>query len=853
MKKTGRNYIRFWVVFGLLLCLPSLGYGFTVTAQVGQTRISSQEAVSLQVVVDGGEANIDLGGITDFKVLSSRTSSNRSYMNGKWEHKVVYQYMLMPQKTGVLIIPPLTAVRDGETGITEEIRILVSDAGDTTEKEPDFFAEAQISSSDIVLGQQAVYTLKLLAARQFKGASFDPPGFKGLAARELTEWTKYTKTINGRAFMVNEIKFLVQGETPGDFMISPAIFMARVPVKSARRRDSFDSLFNDSFFDARPTKPVRVVSNQVPLTVSPLPEYKGENVFSGLVGNFTMAAALDKENIKAGESATLTVTIQGVGNIMDAALPPLGLDQDRFKVYEDAPVEDVNVTEKGLAGKKVFKQALVTAIPGSVTIPSLTLTFFDTLTKTYKSVSTQPIPLEVIPGEPITVAGADTPVNAGHSQQTGFGKKTEVTLQNKDILDIREEISSISSVPYLSLYWFLGLVCLPGIGFIATAFLFQFRQREKSLREQYRSKAADQIKAAGKLNPGTPEFLASLQAALNSAVLAWSDKPAESLTRQEVKQILSGTKPGEKTAEQVTAIMDTMDAARFGGQTMDEKTSQDCLEQVRSLIRTLMVVGCLIPVLVFSSPVFVEAQDHEQSQAQAPVMEFKIHDTRDRAGLFVDAVRDYKAGEFQAAAKQFETIASTGVKNPDLFYNTGNAYLKSNNLGRAILWYERAKRLAPGDPDLDFNLAHAQSLVKDKTDKSFSLFDVLFFWQGMISLKWLQFLSIGSSVFFFAWAGIRKFRQKNIFSGFGIVAFVLFSVLTLVVGLEAYRLNSDARAVILDDQVAVRSGTMESATVLFELHEGTRVRVLEKKKSYMKIRFAKGKVGWVSTKEAEII
>ena len=216
-------------------------------------------------------------------------------------------------------------------------------------------------------------------------------------------------------------------------------------------------------------------------------------------------------------------------------------------------------------------------------------------------------------------------------------------------------------------------------------------------------------------------------------------------------------------------------------------------------------------------------------------------------------MRAYKTGDYAAAAAQFEAIAATRVKNPDLFYNTGNAYLKDKDLGRAILWYERAKKLAPSDPDLKFNLAYAQSLLKDKREAGFSFADILYFWQGLVSLKWLQYTSITLSFCFFIWATVQKIRGRQIFSSIGIFIFLIFACTTLAAGLEYNRINSDVKAVILAEQADVRSGTMDNATLLFDLHAGTRVHVLERKENYMKIRFAKDKVGWVACSKVGII
>jgi tetratricopeptide (TPR) repeat protein len=840
----GKRYFHpVWLVTALFLFFPALGHCFSATAQVDQTRVTSQDTVTFQVVVEGGKADVDLSNLTDFDVLSSGTQTSRSYVNGNWAHKVVYNYTLLPKKKGVLMIPPLTVTMGGEAVMTREIQILVSETPSSSKESQAFFAKADLSSPDIVLGQQAVYTLKLYVAGNFAGASFDPPKFTGLMARELTKWKKYTRNIEGRVFVVNEIKFLVQGETAGKFDISPAVFMAKKRVGGSK--DPFDSFFDDSFFRTGRTKPVRVVSNPVSLTINALPPYTGNAPFSGLVGSFTIGTTLDKNEIKVGESVTLTITIQGIGNIMDAGVPPLSLDEEKFKVYQDAPVEEIYAGEKGFEGKKIFKQALVPGVPGKISIPAIALTFFDTESKAYKTISTESVPLDVIPGGPVTLVQSGSGTGeAGAAAGPAAADKQEVVLRNRDILDIREDIASITTDTPLPMYWFIVLLILPGVGFALFGLVTGIRTREKSTRETLRLKASQHLDAAGKLDLEDPEVLTRLQAALTAVVLARGEKQAESLTRDEARQILDQTRIDETTTAEILALMDAMDGARFGGKAMDREKTGKCLKQVRGLIKTLGLVLCLgLVTLHMPSPASADTAGAASSEIESV----------DTAGLFIDSTRAYKAGEFPAAARGFESIAKTGVINSDLFYNTGNAWLKANDLGRAILWYERAKRLNPADPDLNFNLAHARTLVRDKVDTSLNLRDILFFWQGMVSLKGLQFMAIAGSLFFFTWAAVRQLRKKRIFSGAGIVICILACALIIIVGLESFRLNSESGAVILRDKVAVRSGTLETATALFDLHAGTRVRVLEKKGNHLKVRFAKGKVGWVSLDDAAII
>ena len=809
----------------LILVFPVQAFGFSATAQVDRTRITDQEMVQLMVVVEGGEAEIDLTPIKDFAVASSGTTSSRSYVNGTWSHQTIYRYQLVPQKTGTLKIPPLTIARDGSAVTTQEILITqVRDSDAVTA----FFAEAALSAHEVVTGEPAVYTLKLYAASQFSGANFTPPAFEGLTSRELTQWKKYTQTRNGQTFRVNEIRYLVHGTTGGTFDIQPALFLVQVPVArpgASMNPLDMDNFFNDSFFRTRQTRPLRVASNPVSLTVAPLPEYRGDYPFSGLVGRFTMAAKVDRPHLAVGESATLTLTIQGSGNIRDAGVPDHHLDTGQFKIYRDEPVETIQTTEKGMAGTKAFKLALVPKISGQLTIPPFHLSFFDVEARTYKTVSTPPIRLDVVPGEPMSVVQTQSPPGENGK---GLPEKQEVRMKNQDILEIREGLGLLSNTASLSMPLFWGLVTVPGWGFALFALGLKLRARVKPVRRQMAEKAGALLKQASRCGPGHPDYLPLIQAALNTAILARAGRSTETLTQDEARAILQETGAGSDVADAAIQLREELDGIRFGGQAVVPETS--CLDRVRSLVKVLagavLVVMTLVP-----------------GQARAG----------DFTEQLVDATRLYRAGDFKAAASGFEILAAQGIENADLFYNLGCAYLKAGDLGHAVLWYERAKRLAPLDPDLDFNLTHARRLVKDRIPTQTSLLDILFFWQGLVSLKALQIAAISFSCLFFLWAGIQRFRGMRIFSAPGLLAGALLLGTLGMTGLEAHRIKSEQYAVVIEETITVKSGTMENATPLFDLHAGTRIRVTGKKPGALKIRVTQGKVGWIPQGAAQII
>ena len=87
------------------------------------------------------------------------------------------------------------------------------------------------------------------------------------------------------------------------------------------------------------------------------------------------------------------------------------------------------------------------------------------------------------------------------------------------------------------------------------------------------------------------------------------------------------------------------------------------------------------------------------------------------ARAFIAALEAYKQGDFRQAIDQWKSLADSGIANGKLYYNLGNAYLKNNDLGHALLWYERALILMPNDPDLRFNYEYARSLTRDAQEE----------------------------------------------------------------------------------------------------------------------------------------
>ncbi len=135
----------------------------------------------------------------------------------------------------------------------------------------------------------------------------------------------------------------------------------------------------------------------------PLPPYAGNIAFSGLVGKFNLSAHLEDTQINVGDATTLSVTVEGTGNIMDAVFPQVVVP-DAFKVYADTPEEEVRLEADGFTGSKVFRNALVAIKEGAYALGPFKLCYFDVAQGDYQVVAAPAVSVKAIARSYLTSA-----------------------------------------------------------------------------------------------------------------------------------------------------------------------------------------------------------------------------------------------------------------------------------------------------------------------------------------------------------------------------------------------------------------------------------------------------------------
>ncbi len=226
----------------------------------------------------------------------------------------------------------------------------------------------------------------------------------------------------------------------------------------------------------------------------------------------------------------------------------------------------------------------------------------------------------------------------------------------------------------------------------------------------------------------------------------------------------------------------------------------------------------------------------------------------EKARTFLDGISAYKAGDYAGAAAAFTELTQEKIQNGKLYYNLANAHLKNGDLGHAILWYERALKLIPDDPDLRFNHEYARSLVKDAPEKEgIGLRGVFFFWNDLLGTKTIRWTAILLNLLLWLILGFRLMRGKRPLKG-GVHLLLIVSLIFTGTALYGYTDGTAGQSgIILPAQVSVRSGLSKSATELFLLHAGTKVTIQKEKEGFYRIGFSESKIGWVPASDVGAI
>ncbi len=227
-------------------------------------------------------------------------------------------------------------------------------------------------------------------------------------------------------------------------------------------------------------------------------------------------------------------------------------------------------------------------------------------------------------------------------------------------------------------------------------------------------------------------------------------------------------------------------------------------------------------------------------------------------GRFHQGNELYRAGDYAGALDAYLALFEEGTVSGSLYYNIGNAYFKAGDLGRAILFYERAKAELPGDEDVRANLELARSLAPDQIAPlpGFWLSNVASWCLRIIPRAWL-ILIVAAGYLVLAGAllyGLLASRPRLPTGQVARVAAAITLIFAANLAIREFGIGRPDRGVMIESEAEVQSAPSDDPSLhLFTIREGTVVRIDRRSDEWLEVVLEDGKVGWVRAGKVEPI
>ncbi len=571
-------------------------------AEVDRSSVSVNEQLMLSVTVRGEIGNVPeptLPNLSDFSILSRSQSQNIEIVNFQTTASTSYQYILQPRKTGTLVIAPVTLDYDGRTYKTAPISVVVSISGGSAMPAPNsphqhqpfpptlpsmqppanfpssfptislpFDDSSNISAFATVDKKTAYVNEQIILTVHFyypAGTSverrFLPPTNAGFLTEEITPTQKRTVTHQGRQYVVEDIMFAMYPIQSGTSLTIGGVTI------NYQVRDFFHSQ------DTIKTDPLYIDVLNLP--------GGAPSGFSQAVGTYQAEASLDKTETPMDEPVTLTVKITGEGNVSTLDFPLQNMEG--FKKFDTTETHRLIWDGAHVVGEKIFKTVLVPQKTGTISLPELPFTYFDTSRKEYRTLNTKSLSLAVTPSSQKGSAAAPS------SQ----GAAEPMTPQKADIHYIKTELSAREGeqTPLYRNSWFLGVQLVPLLVLIGMT--LRVKRQELLKRDPLglrKSKAYGLFRKSLELarhelsRKKTSEFYAALQKSLIDYVRDRYQMAGSGLTIQQIRESLEDRKLPGDLLDSLEAILKASEQARFLPCTMNEKECQEHLRKSSELV-----------------------------------------------------------------------------------------------------------------------------------------------------------------------------------------------------------------------------------------------------------------------------
>lgn len=827
-----------------------------VHATVDRAQLGVGEAADLGIEITGAQ-DVPAPGIDDVDGLRVRyvgPSSQLSIVNGRTSASVTHHYSLTALKPGTFTVGPITIEYGGRR----------YDAGTVTIQAASSAAAARGGAGGdklrltltsprtrAYLHERVPMMLTLtVGAVQVTDVHYPSIPGDGFALEPLREPSQRREQTAQGTVQVVEFPTVLTPLRAGALTVGPAALEMTVAVRGGRD-PFFDRFLGGDPFGAR--RPLTLQSEPLQLEVLPLPDAGKPAGFSGAVGRFEMHVDAGPRQLKTGDPVTITTTIDGEGNL-EGIDPPAVAASDALKVY---PVQAVpQPTASPVPGRRprgrahaVFEQVVIPARAGAVALPEIRFSYFDPEAAAYRTLTAPPVALTV----EAATAPAEGPIGASLAAPA---KPAAPETLGRDIVFIKDAPGALVPIGARRFrspaFWALQLVPLTLWALVVVVDRRRRRLRADPRWARYstagRSARRDIAAAEASLRAGDrPAFYDRLAHTLREYLSAKLDLPPGAATAETIVARVRDAGVPADVARDLGELLATCERVRFAPGGDSDGDMRQALVRAEAVVRALERAGrpaartaaTALVVAVIAAATLVVVAIAAATLARAA-------DAPAPNTIFFHANTLYGEERYAEAAAEYERIVDAGLESAPLYFNLGNAWFKAGDVGRAVLAYERALRLAPADPDVQANLRFAREGDADEGPSlpSRVLFpfaarvatDTLLAWSSALYALAMLLLIVARLVP----AADRTAKRAALVMGVALVVTASSAAFRLVtVDLPTYAV------VVAPAGTTVRFEPSATGTAHFDAKVGSVLRVLAARDQWAQVARRDGTRGWV--------
>lgn len=533
----------------------------SLTAELDKNAGTIDDQFVLTLTVNGkAEGKPQLPPIAGLEISAAGTSHSTSWVNGVVTREVRYRYVLMPTKEGTYQIPSLELEVDDEIVRSVPLTLTVGAVAVPTQggrEQRALFITRTFAPQEAYVGEQIVETIKIFYRVKLLDAAQQEVELLAFDAFKLGKERNYRQVVDGMTYSVIEVKRVLIPLKAGEKLQVPRYVLNTVIAAESQRR-SRHGFFDDFFSTARQVRN-RVSSPAATIKVKPLPAPPAGAINLAVVGDYRLSAALNKKQLNRSASATLTLFIEGYGNLR--GIKPLDLKFEGFKVYADKPTVKVREErEKGLYSQATLKLALQPLRSGDLNLGTLKFAWFDTQTGKFHQ---QAVDL----GTLSVVASPQDEQQVVTAAPTEMRSKSAVAVLGRDLITIHRGKALLVNHAF-PLAERLRLLGLAAALLLVFALLYVYVQWLRPRAASRRAQAWRTFKKA-QLALAAAEQGSAAQLAQNFRTFL-GDKlglPGLSATPREIQQRLQEKRLEENLCQQVGNHLQALEKTLFAGVT----------------------------------------------------------------------------------------------------------------------------------------------------------------------------------------------------------------------------------------------------------------------------------------------